>query len=112
MYWIGPSGAGEPLGAATQRTTVFMTMTCEKKSEILDQFKRNEGDTGSPEVQIALLTERIVQLTQHLQSNRKDHASRRGLLMMVGKRTSLLQYLKGRNVQRYQGVIGRLGLRK
>ncbi len=89
-----------------------MMMTCEKKSEILDQFKQNEGDTGSPEVQIALLTERIVQLTQHLQSNRKDHASRRGLLMMVGKRTSLLQYLKGRNVQRYQSVIGRLGLRK
>lgn len=89
-----------------------MSITIEKKREVLDQFKQKEGDTGSPEVQIALLTERISQLTQHLQSNRKDHSSRRGLLMMVGRRTSLLKYLKARNAQRYQNVIGRLGLRK
>lgn len=89
-----------------------MSITKEKKREVLDQFKQNEGDTGSPEVQIALLTERISQLTGHLQGNRKDHSSRRGLLMMVGKRTSLLKYLKARSAQRYQNVIGRLGLRK
>jgi len=89
-----------------------MSITQAKKTEILDQFRQHDDDTGSPEVQIALLTERISQLTEHLRGNLKDHSSRRGLLKMVGKRSSLLKYLKARDVQRYQRVIGRLGLRK
>ena len=87
-----------------------ITQTC--KQEIVEKFRTHEGDTGSPEVQIALLTERIRQLTDHLKVNKKDHASRRGLLKMVGKRSSLLRYLTGRDRQRYQSVIAQLGLRK
>ena len=89
-----------------------MTITCEKKSEILDQYKRNEGDTGSPEVQIALLTRRINELTEHLKIHRKDHASRRGLLQMVGTRSALLKYVRKKDPNRYQRIISRLGLRK
>ena len=84
----------------------------EKKAEIIKQYGRNPQDTGSPEVQIALLTERINQLTQHLKNNKKDHHSRRGLLKMVGQRRGLLEYLKRTNIESYRELIARLGLRK
>ena len=83
-----------------------------KKTEIIDQFRREPTDTGSPEVQIALLTARITELTEHLRTHKKDHASRRGLLKMVSKRNGLLNYLRTTDRTRYQTVIGRLGLRK
>ena len=89
-----------------------MAISQAKTQEIVEQYKTHEQDSGSPEVQVALLTERISQLTEHLRGNLKDHSSRRGLLMMVGKRSSLLKYLKARSPQRYRSVIGRLGLRK
>lgn len=82
------------------------------KNQILDQFKRHEGDTGSPEVQIALLTERINHLTEHLKVHKKDHHSRRGLLMMVGKRRGLMNYLMAQDIQRYRDILQKLGLRK
>ena len=84
----------------------------EKKSGIIHQFQVHEGDTGSPEVQIALLTERINQLTSHLRIHSRDHNSRRGLLMLVGQRRRQLSYLNKKDVQRYQAVIKKLGLRK
>lgn len=84
----------------------------EKKAEIIKQYGRNPQDTGSPEVQIALLTERINQLTEHLKNNKKDHHSRRGLLKMVGQRRGLLEYLKRTNIESYRELIDRLGLRK
>lgn len=89
-----------------------MAITQQVKSEIIEGYRRNEGDTGSPEVQIAILTARIQDLTEHLKVHTKDHASRRGLLMMVSKRNSLLKYLKSISRSRYQEVLGRLGLRK
>ncbi|HQC54213.1 MAG TPA: 30S ribosomal protein S15 [Clostridia bacterium] len=87
-------------------------MTKERKQEIIKTFGKKEGDTGSPEVQIALLTERIVELTAHLNVHKKDHHSRRGLLKMVGQRRSLLDYLKKKDVERYREIISALGLRK
>ena len=84
----------------------------EKKQAIIAEYGRKEGDTGSPEVQIAVLTERIQELTAHLQSNPKDHHSRRGLLKMVGQRRGLLAYLKKTDIERYRSLIERLGLRK
>ena len=89
-----------------------MTITKDRKTEIIDQFRREPVDTGSPEVQIALLTARVTELTEHLRTHKKDHASRRGLLMMVSKRSGLLNYLRNKDRQRYLTVIGRLGLRK
>jgi small subunit ribosomal protein S15 len=89
-----------------------MAMKVEEKKRILSDYKIHEKDTGSPEVQIALLSKRIVQLTEHLKSHKKDHSSRRGLLKMVGKRNSLLKYLTREDRARYQQVISRLGLRK
>ncbi len=89
-----------------------MSVTKERKTEIIEQYRRDKVDTGSPEVQIALLTARINELTEHLRSHKKDHASRRGLLMMVSKRSGLLGYLRLKDRQRYLNVIGRLGLRK
>jgi small subunit ribosomal protein S15 len=89
-----------------------MAITKEKKQEIIGSFGRAEVDTGSPEVQIALLTARITDLTEHFKAHKKDHASRRGLLMMVSKRSSLLKYLKQTDRKRYLDVIGRLGIRK
>lgn len=89
-----------------------MSITKDRKTQIIDQFRREQADTGSPEVQIALLTARINELTEHLRAHKKDHASRRGLLMMVSKRSSLLTYLRERDRPRYLSVIGRLGLRK
>ena len=87
-------------------------MTKERKQEIINTFKREENDTGSPEVQVALLTERINELTEHLKVHKKDNHSRRGLLKMVGARRSLLNYLAKKDVQRYRDIIEKLGLRK
>ena len=84
----------------------------EKKTAIIKEFARTEGDTGSPEVQIAVLTERIQELTEHLKEHPKDHHSRRGLLKMVGQRRGLLGYLKEKDIERYRTLIEKLGLRK
>lgn len=89
-----------------------MAITKDRKTEIIDQYRREASDTGSPEVQVALLTARIAELTEHLRTHKKDHASRRGLLKMVSKRSGLLTYLRLRDRNRYLAVIGRLGLRK
>lgn len=86
--------------------------TKERKAEIIKEYGRSEGDTGSPEVQVALLTERIRDLTEHLKVNKKDHHSRRGLLMMVGQRRNLLEYLKKKDIERYRTLIEKLGIRK
>jgi small subunit ribosomal protein S15 len=83
-----------------------------EKEKIIDDFETHESDTGSPEVQVAILTRRINDLTEHLKTHRKDHASRRGLLKMVGTRSALLKYVSKKDVKRYQGIISRLGLRK
>ena len=83
-----------------------------KKTKIVKDFETHQGDTGSPEVQIALLTERINELTEHLKLHRKDHSSRRGLLKMVGMRASLLKYVNKKDPKRYRDIISRLGLRK
>jgi len=87
-------------------------MTKERKLELIKEFGRSEGDTGSPEVQIALLTERITHLTDHLKSHQKDHHSRRGLLMLVGQRRGLLNYLKSKDIEGYRALIEKLGIRK
>lgn len=87
-------------------------MEKEVKQSIIEKFARSEGDTGSPEVQVALLTERIRELTEHLSTHKKDHHSRRGLLKMVGKRRNLLKYLKESDIERYRALIAELGLRK
>lgn len=84
----------------------------EKKAEIIAAYGRNANDTGSPEVQIAILTARINELTEHLKANQKDHHSRRGLLKMVGQRRGMLEYLKGNDLEGYRSLIERLGLRK
>jgi small subunit ribosomal protein S15 len=89
-----------------------MTITKDRKTHIIDQFRREPNDTGSPEVQIALLTARINELHEHMRTHAKDHASRRGLLKMVSKRSGLLTYLRNKDRSRYQAVINRLGLRK
>jgi small subunit ribosomal protein S15 len=89
-----------------------VVLTPEAKREIIDRFKVNENDTGSPEVQIALLSNRINYLTDHFKVHKKDHHSRRGLLKLVGQRRRLLNYLKKRNVEKYQDVIKELGIRK
>lgn len=95
-----------------QQKGLSKMLTKDKKKEIIDNFKTHDEDTGSPEVQVALLTKRINELTQHLKAHRKDHASRRGLLKMVGARSALLKYLNRKDVMRYREVISRLGLRK
>ena len=82
------------------------------KSEIIATYAQHEGDTGSPEVQVALLTARINHLNEHLKNNQKDHHSRRGLLLMVGQRRGLLEYLKSTDIERYRALIAKLGLRK
>ena len=83
-----------------------------KKQEIIKEHGRHEGDTGSPEVQIALLSERISSLTEHLKMHKKDHHSRRGLLMMVGRRRGLLNYLADQDIERYRAIVKKLGLRR
>ncbi len=87
-------------------------ITQEKKTEIIKKFQTKEGDTGSPEVQVAILTFRINDLNEHLKIHKKDHHSRRGLLKMVGQRRNLLNYLKNKDIERYRTLIGELGLRK
>lgn len=89
-----------------------MTITAEKKRQVIGEYRRSANDSGSPEVQIALLTERITGLTEHLKTHRHDYASRRGLTMMVSKRNRLLRFLSRMNRPAYQTLIGRLGLRK
>lgn len=89
-----------------------MTFTPETKRELIEKYKKHESDTGSPEVQIGLLTHRISYLTEHLKEHKKDHHSRRGLLMLVGKRRRLLNYVKRSDVQRYRSIIETLGLRR
>ncbi|MEK7817019.1 MAG: 30S ribosomal protein S15 [Actinomycetota bacterium] len=89
-----------------------MSLTKDDKQSVMEKFSSHDGDTGSPEVQIALLTERINDLTEHLKTHKKDHHSRRGLLKMVGKRRRLLTYLQGKNVNRYRSLVKELGLRK
>ena len=89
-----------------------MPMLQDKKKEIIEQFKSHEGDTGSPEVQIALLSERIRYLTEHFKAHKRDHHSRRGLLKLVGQRRRLLNYLKETKVDRYRMIIDKLGLRR
>ena len=89
-----------------------MTLTAERKRELTEQFGKSATDTGSTEVQIAMLTERINDLTEHLRTHRKDHHSRRGLLKMVSQRRSLLDYLKRTDIERYHEVVNRLGLRR
>lgn len=87
-------------------------LATEKKQEIINSFKKHDSDTGSPEVQIAILSERISYLTEHFKVHKKDHHSRRGLLKLVGQRRRLLDYLKGKDVERYKTVIERLGIRR
>ena len=87
-------------------------MDKELKSQLIAQYGRHEGDTGCPEVQVALLTERINHLNEHLKLNKKDHHSRRGLLLMVGQRRGLLEYLRKTDIERYRALIAKLGLRK
>lgn len=89
-----------------------MVFTNEQKKEIIEKFKTHESDTGSPEVQVALLSHRILYLTEHLKIHKKDHASRRGLLILVGQRRRLLNYLKNKDAQRYRDLIATLGLRR
>ncbi len=89
-----------------------MTTTKEQKSELINQYRVHDGDTGSPEVQIALLSNRISYLTEHFKAHAKDHHSRRGLLKLVGRRRRLLDYLKKTDVERYRSIIDKLGIRK
>ena len=89
-----------------------MVLTTDDKSQIFKKFQRSEGDTGSPEVQIALLSERIAYLTEHFKIHAKDHHSRRGLLKLVGQRRRLLNYLAAKDIERYRAVIKKLGIRK
>ena len=89
-----------------------MTVPADRKKALIEQFRRHEGDTGSPEVQIALLTERINGLTEHFKSHVKDHHSRRGLLRLIGQRRGLLEYLKRNEIERYRQILEKLGLRR
>ena len=89
-----------------------MTISKERKTEVIGQFRHTDADTGSPEVQIAILTERINGLTEHMRTHRKDYASRRGLLGLVSRRRRLLDYVRGEDPQRYLDIIGKLGIRK
>ncbi len=89
-----------------------MSITAERKQELITEYATKEGDTGSPEVQVAILSERINNLTEHLKTHKKDHHSRRGLLMMVGQRRRLLDYLNAKKAARYEDLIKRLGLRR
>jgi small subunit ribosomal protein S15 len=89
-----------------------MSITKEKKQELIGTYRKHETDTGSPEVQIALLTERIANLTEHFKTHKKDHHSRRGLLKLVGHRRRLLDYLKKKDIERYRDIINKLGIRK
>ena len=97
---------------AAKKGLVCNMLTKDKKQKIIEDYKTNDTDTGSPEVQIAILTTRINELTEHLKMHPKDHSSRRGLLKMVGNRSALLKFVKNKDVQRYRDIISKLGLRK
>ena len=94
------------------RRNVFVALNKDRKTELISSYRTHDSDTGSPEVQVAILSERIGYLTEHFKTHSKDHHSRRGLLKMVGRRRRLLDYLKSKDVGRYRGVIQRLGIRK
>jgi small subunit ribosomal protein S15 len=96
----------------TEDVEIPMSITVEKKQELIGKFALKEGDTGSPEVQVAILSERILNLTEHLKTHKKDFHSRRGLLMMVGQRRRLLDYVKNKQTARYEALIKELGLRR
>jgi small subunit ribosomal protein S15 len=100
------------LGGYFKRKGSIKMLTPEKKQQLIEQYRVHEGDTGSPEVQIAILTARINYLTEHLKEHKKDHHSRRGLLKMVGQRRGLLNYLRNDNIERYRSIIEKLNLRK
>jgi small subunit ribosomal protein S15 len=87
-------------------------LTKDAKAGVIGDHRRHESDTGSPQVQVAILTERINQLTEHLKTHKKDHASRRGLLMLVGRRRRLLEYLRREDIERYRDIVAKLGLRR
>ena len=106
----GPGRSRAVLDRAWRQQAVALTK--DRKTELIKSFERHEGDTGSPEVQIAILSERINYLTEHFKVHAKDHHSRRGLLMLVGQRRRLLDYLKSKSVDRYRGLIDSLGIRK
>ena len=89
-----------------------MPLAIEKKKSLIEQFRVHDGDTGSPEVQIALLTERVNSLTEHFKQHTKDHHSRRGLLMLIGKRRGLIEYLRKKDTERYRAIIEKLGIRR
>lgn len=89
-----------------------MPLAVDRKKSLIERFKTHDGDTGSPEVQVALLTERVNTLTEHFKQHAKDHHSRRGLLMLIGKRRGLLEYLKAKDVERYRVLIDKLGIRR
>ena len=89
-----------------------MTLTKTQKAEVIGEHRRSDGDTGSAEVQVAVLSKRISDLTEHLKMHKKDHASRRGLLMLVGRRRRLLEYLRRENIERYRDLVAKLGLRR
>jgi small subunit ribosomal protein S15 len=99
-------------GVAVGDWSTPMPVSTVRKAETISKFQQSQGDTGSPEVQVALLSERITHLTEHLKNNHKDHHSRRGLLKMVGQRRALLDYLKRKNLDRYRKLIDTLGLRR
>jgi small subunit ribosomal protein S15 len=112
---ISPASAGRRPGGSfhSWRTeTDLMSITTERKDALIKEYATNDGDTGSPEVQIAILTERINNLTEHFKEHKKDNHSRRGLLKMVSHRRNLLDYVKRKNEERYQDIINRLGLRR
>jgi len=108
-FTAAPAALLEPFANTEENHTVALSK--EHKSSVIGSFKRAENDTGSAEVQIALLTESINDLTQHLQTHKKDHASRRGLLIKVGKRRRLLKYLERADLERYRAIVEKLGLR-
>ncbi|CCQ55733.1 SSU ribosomal protein S15p (S13e) [Crocosphaera watsonii WH 0402] len=91
---------------------IFMSLTANEKQTLISEYQVHETDTGSADLQVAILTKRITQLTDHLKQNPKDHASRRGLLKMIGRRRRLLAYIKGKDTNRYQALIERLGIRR
>ena len=100
------------IGGGNPREDIRMRLSVDKKKSLIEQFKTHDGDTGSPEVQIALLSERINGLTDHFKTHQKDHHSRRGLLMLIGKRRGLLEYLRKKDTERYRVVTDKLGIRK
>jgi small subunit ribosomal protein S15 len=100
------------LGRLKNNWRNFIMLTPERKQELIETYRVHEGDTGSPEVQIAILTERITYLTEHLKEHKKDHHSRRGLLKMVGQRRGLLNYLMAKDIERYRSIISKLNIRK